>query len=33
MMNMICKGQVQGIEKRDITSQVKFITQIFGVAA
>jgi len=32
-MNMIRKGQIQGIEKRDINGQVKFIAQIFGVAA
>jgi transposase-like protein len=32
-MNMIRKGQVQGVEKRDIMSQVEFVSQIFGVAA
>jgi len=32
-MNMIRKGQVQGIEKGDIMSQVEFVSQIFGVAA
>ena len=32
-MNMIRKGQIQGIEKGDILGQVKFIAQIFGVAA
>lgn len=33
MMNMIRKGQIQGVEKGDISGQVKFIAQIFGVAA
>jgi hypothetical protein len=32
-MNMIRKGQVQGVEKGDIMSQVEFVYQIFGVAA
>ncbi len=32
-MNMIRKGQVQGIEKGDILGQVEFVYQIFGVAA
>lgn len=32
-MNMIRKGQVQGVEKGDIMSQVEFVSQIFGVAA
>lgn len=32
-MNMIRKGEVQGIKKGDIQGQVKFIAQIFGVAA
>ncbi len=32
-MNMIRKGQVQGIEKGDIKGQVEFVSQIFGVAA
>ena len=33
MMNMICKGQVQGAEKGDVRAQVEFVSQIFGVAA
>jgi transposase-like protein len=32
-MNMIRKGQIQGIEKGDILGQVEFVSQIFGVAA
>ena len=32
-MNMIRKGQVKGVEKTDIAAQVKFVAQIFGVAA
>ncbi len=32
-MNMIRKGQIQGIEKGDIKGQVEFVSQIFGVAA
>ncbi len=32
-MNMIRKGQIQGIEKGDIKGQVKFIAKIFGVGA
>jgi transposase-like protein len=32
-INMIRKGQVQGVEKGDIMSQVEFVYQIFGVAA
>ena len=32
-MNMIRKGQVQGIEKGDIKGQVEFVSQIFGVVA
>ncbi|PSB24017.1 integrase [Chlorogloea sp. CCALA 695] len=30
---MIRKGQIVGVEKRDILGQVKFITQLFGVVA
>lgn len=33
MMNMIRKGQIQGIEKGDFKGQVNFIAQIFGMAA
>ncbi len=33
MMDMIRKGQVQGLAKGDILAQVKFVAQIFGVAA
>jgi hypothetical protein len=32
-MNMIRKGQIQGVEKGDILAQVEFVSQIFGVAA
>ena len=32
-MNMIRKGQVQGIGKMDIKGQVKFIENLFGIAA
>lgn len=32
-MNSIRKGQPVGVSKEDILSQVKFIAQIFGVAA
>ncbi len=32
-MNMIRKGQIQGVEKGDIKAQVEFVSQIFGVAA
>jgi transposase-like protein len=31
-MNMIRKGQIQGIEKGNILGQVEFVSQIFGVA-
>jgi len=32
-MNMIRKGQVEGVEKGDAMGQLSFIHQIFGVAA
>ena len=32
-MNMIRKGQVDGVAKREILGQVKFVAQIFEVAA
>jgi IS6 family transposase len=32
-MNMMRKGQIQGMEKRDSRSQVTFIAALFGVAA
>jgi transposase-like protein len=32
-MNMIRKGQIQGVEKGNILGQVEFVYQIFGVAA
>lgn len=32
-MNMIRKGQIQGVEKGDILASVEFVRQIFGVAA
>ncbi len=31
-MNMIRKGQVQGVAKGDIRAQAEFVSQIFGVA-
>ncbi len=33
IMNMIRKGQLEGIEKRAVRERVKFINQIFGVVA
>lgn len=30
---MIRKGQIKGIKKEDITGQVKFIENLFGIAA
>ena len=32
-MNMICKGQVEEVEKGNVMGQISFIHQIFGVAA
>jgi len=32
-MNMIRKGQVQGVGKGDILAQIQFLHQAFGVAA
>ena len=32
-MNMIRKGQVQGIPKGDVKSQVRLIAQLFGAVA
>ncbi len=32
-MNMIRKGQINAVEKRDIRAQAEFVSQIFGVAA
>jgi len=32
-MNMIRKGQVQGVERGDVRSQVEFVSQIFGLVA
>lgn len=32
-MNMIRKGQVQGVDKGDVRSQVEFVSQLFGVVA
>lgn len=32
-MNMIRKGQVQGVERGDVQAQAKFVCQIFGVVA
>ncbi len=33
VMNMMRKGQVQGVSKGDITGQITFIASLFGVAA
>ena len=33
VMNILRKGQVQGIHKGDITSQIAFMSSLFGVAA
>jgi transposase-like protein len=33
VMNMLRKGQVEGIAKRDIRAQVEFVSQVFGVAS
>jgi IS6 family transposase len=32
-MNMIRKGQLQGVEKGDVRGQVELIAKLFGVAA
>ncbi len=32
-MNMIRKGQIQGVEKGNILGQIEFLSKIFGVAA
>ena len=32
-MNMIRKGQIEGVEKGDIKAQVELVSQIFPVAA
>lgn len=32
-MNMLRKGQVEGVGKGDVTGQISFINEIFGVAA
>jgi len=32
-MNMVRKGQIQGVKKGDILGQVEFVAQLFGVAA
>jgi transposase, IS6 family len=32
-MNKIRKGQVHGVEKRNVTGQISFIARLFGVAA
>jgi hypothetical protein len=32
-MNMICKGQILGVEKGETLGQVEFVSQIFQVAA
>ncbi|WP_242043473.1 IS6 family transposase [Leptolyngbya sp. FACHB-671] len=32
-MNMIRKGQIQGVERSDVRSQVEFVSRIFGLVA
>ena len=32
-MNMFRKGQIKGVEKRDILGQISIINKIFGIAA
>jgi len=32
-VNMLRKGQVQGIDKGDVQAQIEFVSQIFGVVA
>jgi transposase-like protein len=32
-MSMIGKGQVQGVERGDVRSQVEFVSQVFGLVA
>jgi len=32
-MNMMWKGQIQGVDKGAVIERLKFINQIFGVAA
>ena len=32
-MNMIRKGQIAGIDRREIQMQVKFVSNLFGIAA
>ena len=32
-MNMLRKGQVQGVERGDVRAQVEFVSQIFGLVA
>jgi transposase, IS6 family len=33
MMNMMRKGQVQGVDKGDVGRQVALVAKLFGVAA
>lgn len=32
-MNMVRKGQVEGVKKGDVKGKISFINEIFGVAA
>jgi len=32
-MNMLRKGQVQGVEKGEVRAQVEFVSQVFGLVA
>lgn len=31
-MNMICKGQIQNVERGDVIAQIRFIHSLFGIA-
>jgi hypothetical protein len=31
-MNMIRKGQVEGVERGDVQAQTEFVSQLFGIA-
>ncbi|GHO90295.1 hypothetical protein KSF_003430 [Reticulibacter mediterranei] len=33
VMNMLRKGQLQGVEKGDVRSQVELVAKLFGAAA
>ena len=31
-MHMLCKGQVEAIDKGDVQAQIEFVSQLFGIA-